>query len=177
MSREIITYILDSNKEDLINGICKNARGKTLGLYLEKSTDADCKDRNYFPELSVENNIIYYQKLYGDNSSSTDKILSDFGLVKVRKSKAKKIGEKNSKKLSIAITFIGNPICVVLENPFENLGVETSSSIKKVIIEYVKKNSAQIVIIANKLMEYEDISDTVFCVKDNVVEKIKGATL
>lgn len=178
MRKKIVTYVVDnSNKEEFINDVCKKAEETPLGFYLQKPIETDYRNEKSFPELSVENNIIYYQKLYGDNSIPVEKILADFGLSKVSKLKVKKIGEKNRKKLGIAITFIGNPMYVVLDNPFENLGIETSASIKNFLVEYVEKNSALIVIVANKLIEYEELSDTVYCVKDNAIEKIKEEVL
>ena len=174
MEKKVVIYVVDDkNKAKCINNICKNLQGMSFSIYIQNLMKTDCRNEKCFPELSVENNIIYYQKLYNDNLLPVEELLEKFGLSKISKFKVKKIGEKNIKKLSIAITFIGKPMCIILDNPFDNLGIETSSSIKDIMMEYVEENSAQIVIMANKLIEYEEMSDAVYCVKYNIIEQIK----
>lgn len=136
------------------------------------------------PNLTVEENLLFMAEIYGkphkEAKVKTEKIIKDFSLEEVRKSKAKTLSGGWQRRLSIAMALITEPKVLFLDEPTLGLDVLARKSLWKIINSL--KGTVTIMLTTHYMEEAESLSDKVAIMVDGevktcgTVEQIKELT-
>lgn len=117
----------------------------------------------FITELSVEDNLIYFSKIFKSNANIKD-ILERVGITHILKNKPSSLSKGQRQRLSLAISMLKNPKIVLLDEPAEGLDVETKEVVKSLVSEY--KNTGKLVFyVTHDEDEIEDVCDKILVLK------------
>lgn len=113
--------------------------------------------------LSVYENLIFVAGIYGfdkaKSSASADKMMKDFALSDVAKSKAKTLSGGYARRLSIAMALISSPEILFLDEPTLGLDVIARRALWDVITSL--KGKTTIILTTHYMEEAEALSDRI----------------
>ena len=188
-------------KGDIYGFIGKNGAGKTtamkmiLGLLnptdgeilINNSKELD-KERRKIGSL-IENPGIYkgctaYENLkrfsiiYGGNDSEIKDILELVGLADTGKKKAGKFSLGMKQRLGIAITLLGNPELLVLDEPINGLDPAGIKEIRDLLVKLNEERGVTILISSHILDELARITTTYGIINDgSLIEEVSSEEL
>ncbi len=188
-------------KGDIYGFIGKNGAGKTtamkmiLGLLnptdgeilINNSKELD-KERRKIGSL-IENPGIYkgctaYENLkrfsiiYGGNDSEIKDILELVGLADTGKKKAGKFSLGMKQRLGIAITLLGNPELLVLDEPINGLDPAGIKEIRDLLVKLNEERGVTILISSHILDELAKITTTYGIINDgSLIEEVSSEEL
>ncbi|MCT4642751.1 MAG: LPS export ABC transporter ATP-binding protein [Bacteriovoracaceae bacterium] len=157
-------------------GLVKANKGKII-LDGEDITDMPLHERatkgigylpqeaSIFRELSVEENIysvLEIRKLYkNEKKNKLEKLISDFGLNHIRKSKGRELSGGERRRVEIARCLALDPTFVLLDEPFAGVDPLAVSDIQK-IIKDLKNRNIGVLITDHNVRETLDIVDKAY---------------
>ena len=102
------------------------------------------QEASIFRELSVEENIysvLEIRKIFKNEKKSTlERLIKDFGLNHIRKSKGRELSGGERRRVEIARCLALDPSFVLLDEPFAGVDPLAVSDIQKIIIDLKKRN-------------------------------------
>ncbi|MCM1989069.1 LytTR family transcriptional regulator DNA-binding domain-containing protein [Oceanirhabdus seepicola] len=93
--------------------------------------------------------LSYFKKLY-NSEIDIDQMLNHYGLHKHRSTKINKLSSSQQRRLSIMRVFLHTPDFAIIQNPFDNVDLESRILIKKIILD-ANTNGTGILILSNDI--------------------------
>jgi len=125
-----------------------------------------------FGSLSVEDNIlISLEFLIEDEEERFDKLdnlLSDFGIMHLKKSCASSLSGGERRRLEVARTLATNPKFILLDEPFAGIDPISIEDIKTIVMQ-LKSSGIGIIITDHNLMEVINITDYIYVICEGKV--------
>ena len=173
---------INIKKGDIYGLIGKNGAGKTtlirtiVGLAaptageIELFESTDLKKQRYkigtviespavYPNFTAKQNLIAQQKLFGKTDiNEINQILEIVGLADTGKKKAKNFSLGMKQRLAIAISLIGNPEFLVLDEPINGLDPAGIKDVRDLILKLNKENNITFLISSHILGELAKIA-------------------
>lgn len=173
---------INIRKGDIYGLIGKNGAGKTtlirtiVGLAaptageIELFESTDLKKQRYkigtviespaiYPNFTAKQNLIAQQKLFGKTDiNEINQILEIVGLADTGKKKAKNFSLGMKQRLAIAISLIGNPEFLVLDEPINGLDPAGIKDVRDLILKLNKENNITVLISSHILGELAKIA-------------------
>lgn len=173
---------INIRKGDIYGLIGKNGAGKTtlirtiVGLAaptageIELFESTDLKKQRYkigtviespavYPNFTAKQNLIAQQKLFGKTDiNEINQILEIVGLGDTGKKKAKNFSLGMKQRLAIAISLIGNPEFLVLDEPINGLDPAGIKDVRDLILKLNKENNITVLISSHILGELAKIA-------------------
>lgn len=184
---------LNIEKGDIYGLIGKNGAGKTTimkmicGLISQDQGDikifgssdlkrgrkrigATIEQPALYPNMTAKENLIYYNKLLGiTDYSNVEEILSLVGLEHTGKKKTKSFSIGMKQRLSIAISLIGNPDFLILDEPINGLDPLGIKQIRELLLKLNYENNITILISSHILGELDKIATKYGVIKNGVL--------
>lgn len=164
----IIMDVFRANEgEILLDGKKFKPVGKEMGYLPE--------ERGLYPKKTVKDQMVYLAMLRGMNKKeaqkSTVKWLEKLQVSEYIDRKLETLSKGNQQKVQLAATLVGEPVIVILDEPFSGLDPVNSQILKDVISELISEG--RIVIFSSHQMSYveEFCEDIVIINKGEVVLK------
>ncbi len=130
---------------------------------------------SFYYELNVEENLMYFGKLYGlktkDIKKRVDYLLKILELEQARKILAKSLSTGMARRLDIACALIHSPKVLILDEPTEDL----DPLLRKELIKTLKKirdDGTTIILTSHLLAELESLCDKIAILKNGKIVKM-----
>ena len=127
--------------------------------------------------LSVYENLVFAAGIYGfgveESKLRAEKMITDFALEGVRKSKAKTLSGGYARKLSIAMALISDPEILFLDEP--TLGLDVIARRKLWDIITALKGKVTVILTTHYMEEAEALCDRVFIIRSG--KKVAEGTI
>ena len=163
-------------KKSIYGLVGKNGAGKTTlmriicgltqqseGSYtlLGKSDDAAVRNNmgmliekpGIYEHMTALENLLYFSMLFGIQSQDHHKILEMVGLQNAGKKKARQFSLGMKQRLGIAISLLGNPAFLILDEPINGLDPEGVYEMRKMLETLNRENGTTIMIASHILSE------------------------
>lgn len=122
-----------------------------------------------YPTFTARQNLIAQQKLLGKNDmKEIDDLLNKVGLANTGKKKAKNFSLGMKQRLAIALSLLGNPEFLVLDEPINGLDPTGIKEVRDLILDLNKEHGITLLISSHILGELSKIA-TVYGVISNGV--------
>src|SRR3954447_8330892 len=125
------------------------------------------QESSVFRKLSVEQNLLGVMELLNMNRATRrrrcDELLEQFGIARLRKSKAGTLSGGERRRLEIARCLVNDPEIILLDEPFTGIDPVTIESIQKIIRD-LKARGISILITDHQVRETLQITDRSYVV-------------
>ncbi|HHX61435.1 MAG TPA: ABC transporter ATP-binding protein [Epulopiscium sp.] len=187
------TVNLNIEKGDIYGFIGENGAGKTTfmkiicglirpnqgGIKLFGNSDLD-KGRKrigcvieqpaLYPGMTARQNLIYYSKLFGiPGYQNIDDVLKLVGLQNTGKKNTKNFSLGMKQRLSIAISLLGNPDFLILDEPINGLDPSGIKEIRELLLKLNYENEITILISSHILGELTKIATKYGIIKNGLL--------
>lgn len=122
-----------------------NAVRNNMGMLIEKP--------GIYEHMTALENLRYFSLLFGIQSQDHDKILEMVGLQNAEKKKARQFSLGMKQRLGIAISLLGNPDFLILDEPINGLDPEGVYEIRKMLENLNRQYGTTIMIASHILSE------------------------
>jgi len=130
------------------------------------------QESSVFRKLSVEQNLLGVMELLGmdrkTRRSRCDELLEQFGISRLRKSKAMSLSGGERRRLEIARCLVSQPQIILLDEPFTGIDPVTIDSIQA-IIRQLRADGISILITDHQVRETLEITDRSYVIRDGQV--------
>ncbi len=130
------------------------------------------QESSVFRKLSVQNNLLGVMELLGIDRQTRrrrcDELMEQFGITKLRKSKAMSLSGGERRRLEIARSLVSDPKIILLDEPFTGIDPVTISSIQE-IIRNLRANGIAILITDHQVRETLQITDRSYVIREGQV--------
>jgi len=130
------------------------------------------QESSVFRKLSVEQNLLGVMELLNMDRATRrrrcDELLEQFGIARLRKSKAGTLSGGERRRLEIARCLVNDPEIILLDEPFTGIDPVTIESIQKIIRE-LKTRGISILITDHQVRETLQITDRAYVVEKGQV--------
>lgn len=191
---------LNVEKGDIYGFIGKNGAGKTTlmkivcglihqnegDIQLFESSNLDkgrkrigcvIEEPALYPGMTARENLIYYDKLLGiTDYSNVDEVLRLVGLEDTGKKKSKAFSLGMKQRLSIAISLLGNPDFLILDEPINGLDPSGIKEIRELLLKLNYENKITILISSHILGELSKIATKYGVIRQGVLVEEFAAT-
>lgn len=132
-----------------------------------------------YPGMTAKQNLIYYSKLIGvTDYSNIDHILELVGLKNTGRKKADNFSLGMKQRLSIAISLLGNPDFLILDEPINGLDPAGIKEVRELILKLNTENEMTILISSHILGELSKIAAKYGVIKEGVlVDEFEASAL
>jgi lipopolysaccharide export system ATP-binding protein len=132
------------------------------------------QDRSVFRQLSVEDNLMaILETRPGMNRRQRvdrqNELLEQFGLAKIRKTKANRISGGESRRLEIARSLITEPKMIMLDEPFAGIDPKTVAEIQDQIRALVERYNIGILLTDHQFRETLEVTDRCYLIREGKV--------
>lgn len=135
---------------------------RRIGTVIEKPS--------LYPDMTARENLIYYDKLLGIPSyDNVDLVLSLVGLKDSGKKKTKSLSMGMKQRLSIAVSLIGNPDFLILDEPINGLDPYGIKEIRELLLKLNYENGVTILMSSHILGELSKIATKYGLIKEGVL--------
>lgn len=123
-----------------------------------------------YPNMTAKENLIYYDKLLGiTDYSNVEEVLRLVGLDGTGQKKTKAFSMGMKQRLSIAISLIGNPDFLILDEPINGLDPAGIKEIRELILKLNYENDITILISSHILEEVFRITTKYGIIKNGIL--------
>ena len=137
------------------------------------------EEPGFFNNLSGYDNLLYYSKAYGIGDKQ--EIIRLLQLVKLEGAKDKKYKQYSlgmKQRLGIALSLLGDPEILILDEPINGIDPEGIVEIRRLLKMIAKEQNKTIIISSHILSELENIADRIAILNDgkliDVLDNEKG---
>ena len=132
------------------------------------------QDSSVFKQLSVENNLMaILETRPGMNRRQRrdrqDELLDQFGLTKIRKTKANRVSGGERRRLEIARSLITEPKLIMLDEPFAGIDPKTVAEIQDQIRSLVETYNIGILLTDHQFRETLEVTDRTYVIREGQV--------
>src|SRR6478609_9966452 len=132
------------------------------------------QDSSVFKQLSVENNLMaILETRAGMNrrqrKDRQNELLDQFGLTKIRKTKANRVSGGERRRLEIARSLITEPKLIMLDEPFAGIDPKTVGEIQNEIRALAVQHNIGILITDHQFRETLEVTDRCYCIREGRV--------
>jgi lipopolysaccharide export system ATP-binding protein len=126
------------------------------------------QESSVFRKLSVENNLLGMMEMLGidraERKRRAELLMEQFGITKLRKSKAMSLSGGERRRLEIARCLVSDPKIILLDEPFTGIDPVTIDSIQ-VIIRALRDRGISILITDHQVRETLEITDRSYVIR------------
>lgn len=123
-----------------------------------------------YPGMTARENLIYYNKLLGiPDYQNIDDVLNLVGLQSTSKKKTKHFSLGMKQRLSIAISLIGNPDFLILDEPINGLDPSGIKEIRELLLKLNYENNITILVSSHILGELAKIATKYGIIKNGIL--------
>ena len=130
------------------------------------------QESSVFRKLSVENNLLGVMEMLGMNRKASrarcEELLDQFGIARLRKSKAMSLSGGERRRLEIARCLVSDPELILLDEPFTGIDPVTVDNIQE-IIRNLRGRGISILITDHQVRETLQITDRSYVIRDGRV--------
>lgn len=124
----------------------------------------------FYPGMTARQNLVYYNKLLGiPGHQNIEEVLNLVGLKNVGKKKTKNFSLGMKQRLSIAISLLGNPDFLILDEPINGLDPSGIKEIRELLLKLNYENEITILISSHILGELTKIATKYGIIKNGVL--------
>src|SRR6516165_8196588 len=132
------------------------------------------QDTSVFRQLSVEDNLMAILETRRDMSRKRRKdrqneLLNQFGLTKIRKTKANRVSGGERRRLEIARSLITQPKMIMLDEPFAGIDPKTVTEIQDQIRALVEQYNIGILLTDHQFRETLEVTDRCYVISEGRV--------
>src|SRR3954447_18856951 len=132
------------------------------------------QDSSVFKQLSVKNNLMaILQTRPGMNrrqrKARQNELLDQFGLTKIRKTKANRVSGGERRRLEIARSLITDPKLIMLDEPFAGIDPKTVNEIQDSIRELAVRFNLGILLTDHNFRETIEVTDRSYLIREGRV--------
>jgi len=132
------------------------------------------QDSSVFRQLSVEDNLMaILETRPGLNrkqrKTRQDELLDQFGLTKIRKTKAHRVSGGERRRLEIARSLITEPKLIMLDEPFAGIDPKTVAEIQDQIRDLVERYNIGILLTDHQFRETIEVTDRCYLIREGRV--------
>lgn len=143
---------------------------KNLGMLIEKP--------GIYEHMTALENLRYFSLLFGIPSKDHDKILEMVGLQNAGKKKASQFSLGMKQRLGIAISLLGNPDLLILDEPINGLDPEGVYEMRKMLETLNREHGTTIMIASHILSElYKLATDYAIIDGGHLIDEFSKETL
>lgn len=126
------------------------------------------QESSVFRKLSVQDNLLGVMEMLGFDRRTRrhrcEELLEQFGITKLRKSRAMSLSGGERRRLEIARCLVSNPKIILLDEPFTGIDPVTIDSIQEIVRE-LRASGISILITDHQVRETLEITDRSYVVK------------
>ncbi|WP_231931020.1 LPS export ABC transporter ATP-binding protein [Botrimarina hoheduenensis] len=130
------------------------------------------QESSVFRKLSVQNNLLGVMEMLGMDRRTRrrrcDELLEQFGITKLRRSRAMSLSGGERRRLEIARCLVSNPKIILLDEPFTGIDPVTIDSIQQIVRD-LRDAGISILITDHQVRETLEITDRSYVVKSGQV--------
>jgi lipopolysaccharide export system ATP-binding protein len=130
------------------------------------------QESSVFRKLSVQNNLLGMMEMLGMNRRSrrhrADELMEQFGISKLRRSKAMSLSGGERRRLEIARCLVSNPEIILLDEPFTGIDPVTIAGIQD-IVRNLRTRGISILITDHQVRETLQITDRSYVIREGQV--------
>jgi len=130
------------------------------------------QESSVFRKLSVQNNLLGVMEMLGIDRKTRrrrcDELLEQFGIAKLRKSKAMSLSGGERRRLEIARCLVSNPRIILLDEPFTGIDPVTIASIQDIVRD-LRARGISILITDHQVRETLQITDRSYVIRSGQV--------
>ena len=132
------------------------------------------QDTSVFRQLSVEDNLMAILETRRDMSRKQQKdrqneLLDQFGLTKIRRTKANRVSGGERRRLEIARSLITEPKMIMLDEPFAGIDPKTVAEIQDQIRALVEQYNIGILLTDHQFRETLEVTDRCYVISEGRV--------
>jgi len=126
------------------------------------------QESSVFRKLSVQNNLLGVMEMLGIDRKTRRKrceeLLEQFGITKLRRSKAHQLSGGERRRLEIARSLVSDPQIILLDEPFTGIDPVTIASIQEIIRD-LRSRGISILITDHQVRETLQITDRSYVIR------------
>lgn len=128
----------------------------------------------FYPNLTGRQNLEYYRKQKGiAEKENVEHVLNNMGLAEFADQKFKAYSLGNKQRLGLALSLLGNPDLLILDEPINGFDPQGIIEIRKLLLELNQKRHITILISSHILSELENMITRVgFIDKGRLIEEM-----
>ncbi|MCA9233142.1 MAG: LPS export ABC transporter ATP-binding protein [Planctomycetales bacterium] len=130
------------------------------------------QESSVFRKLSVQNNLLGVMQMLGMDRKTRrrrcDELLEQFGITRLRRSKAMSLSGGERRRLEIARCLVSNPQIILLDEPFTGIDPVTIASIQGIIRD-LRSHGISILITDHQVRETLQITDRSYVIRTGQV--------
>jgi len=130
------------------------------------------QESSVFRKLSVQNNLLGVMEMLGMNRKTRrrrcDELMDQFGITKLRRSKAMSLSGGERRRLEIARCLVSDPKIILLDEPFTGIDPVTIASIQD-IVRNLRARGISILITDHQVRETLQITDRSYVIREGQV--------
>ncbi|QDS97399.1 LPS export ABC transporter ATP-binding protein [Adhaeretor mobilis] len=130
------------------------------------------QESSVFRKLSVQNNLLGVMEMLGMDRKTRrnrcEELLEQFGITKLRRSKAMSLSGGERRRLEIARCLVSDPKIILLDEPFTGIDPVTISSIQNIIRD-LRSRGISILITDHQVRETLEITDRSYVIREGQV--------
>lgn len=131
------------------------------------------QDSSVFKQLSVEDNLMAILETRGlnrkDRKRRQDELLDQFGLQKIRKTKANRVSGGERRRLEIARSLITDPRLIMLDEPFAGIDPKTVDDIQDQIRKLAEDRNIGVLITDHSVERVLGVADRSYVIHEGKV--------
>ena len=132
------------------------------------------QEKSVFRQLSVEDNLMAILETRKDMTRKQRKdrqneLLDQFGLTKIRKTKANRVSGGEGRRLEIARSLITEPKLIMLDEPFAGIDPKTVAEIQDQIRDLVERYNIGILLTDHQFRETLEVTDRCYVIREGRV--------
>jgi lipopolysaccharide export system ATP-binding protein len=132
------------------------------------------QDSSVFRQLSVEDNLMAILETRRDMTKKQrrarqNELLDQFGLTRIRKTKANRVSGGERRRLEIARSLITEPKMIMLDEPFAGIDPKTVAEIQDQIRDLVERYNIGILLTDHQFRETLEVTDRCYLIREGRV--------
>ena len=118
------------------------------------------EEKNVYPEMSAEENLAFFARLFGARGLDTTALLRRVGLEERRRDRAASFSKGMRQRLMVARALVNAPRLLFLDEPTDGLDPVSARAIRAVIREEAARGAA-VLLTTHDMLEADSLSDRV----------------